>query len=97
MELNPISTKVRGLIDSGLSMEKICVAADLKYNTLKQMFNRNRVSKMVKLSLLKGNLITDQDWIEYEKWFKSEGPKRKKRPKRSKRDDDTEAEFSGVD
>ena len=96
-EFNPITKKIQGLIESGLSREKICVHADITFYSLRQIFLRNRVSKFTMLSFLKSNLITEEDKHDYEKWLRSEkGPetKRKKRAPGTKGNNQPEAELS---
>lgn len=95
-EINPITAKIQKLIDNGLTREKICVASDMSFYAVRQIFLRNRVSKLAKLSLLKANLITEEDVHEYEKWLRSQAgakTKRKKRSQKSERDNQSASEL----
>lgn len=80
--LNPILQKLVDLEATGFSREKICAASDLRFNTLRTCFRRNRVSERIRYKLLESNLITEDEKSEYEKWERQQPPgkpsKRKK-------------------
>ncbi len=79
-ELNPIAKKLRKLIESGqTTLEKICVAADVKYFTLRNIFDRNSVSPMVIKSLKYAGIINDSEIKLYEDFLRQRQEKRKPR------------------
>lgn len=84
-KINPIAEKIRQLIGSGkTTKEKICVAAELKYHTLQNIFTRDTISYMTLKSLKYSGVITERDEIEYQKWVDIHVPpkKRTKKPNR---------------
>src|SRR3990167_6121315 len=84
-KINPIAEKIRQLIGSGkTTKEKICVAAELKYHTLQNIFTRDTISYMTLKSLKYSGVITERDEIEYHKWVDIHVPpkKRTKKPNR---------------
>lgn len=67
--LNPITTKVLHLVNSGkTTKEKICVAADLKYPAFSNIFKRQKISTMVLQALLYAGVITQKDKEDYFHW-----------------------------
>ena len=82
---NPIALKIRQIRDSGkLTLEAICVAADIKYPTLMNIFDRARVSKLTIKSLLYKGIISHSDVEEYESWYQqNKTSKREKQHRRS--------------
>lgn len=82
-QLNPILLKLNHLLDNGISREKVCAASDIRFNTLKQCFHRNRVSERVRLKLLRANIISEEEHNDYERWFREQN--KSKLTKRGKR------------
>ena len=81
-DLNPISIKILALIQAGkTTKEKLCVALDIRYPTLQNLFGRNRASYSMRRALKYGGLITDAEEREYFEWLAKQ-PKstRKKNP-----------------
>lgn len=77
---NPIAEKLMKLIASGkMTKEKICVAADLKYPTLENVFFRKRVSYVSLKSLKFAGIINEQDIMKYNDWLENNTPKRQKK------------------
>ena len=69
---NPIALKLQRLIDSGqTTKEKICVASDLKYPTLENVFFRSTVSYMTLKSLKIADIINDKDVRGYDEWVRN--------------------------
>lgn len=81
--INPIAAKIRELIKRGVTMEKLCVSADLKFNTLKNIFTRKKVSYATIKGLKYANIIDDQDIREYNEWIQA-NPEIKKESDASK-------------
>ena len=78
-QLNPVAIKIRELVKTEqTTLEKICVVADLKYNTLTNIFTRTSVSQMVLKALQHCGIISDKDVIEYRRWFLENGVKGEK-------------------
>lgn len=68
---NPIREFVDELLASGkTTKERICVAADLKYDTFNNMFVRPTVSMMVRKSLLFSGILPKRKYDEYEIWLR---------------------------
>ena len=68
-KINPIAEKLMHLVGSGkTTKEKICVAAELKYHTLQNIFTRPTISYMTLKSLKYCGIITEKDEIEYHRW-----------------------------
>lgn len=81
-KLNPIAEKLLRLVHSGkTTKEKICVAADLKYPTLENVFSRQQVSYATLKSLKFAGIISERDEHEYRKWLLENDPKVRKSKK----------------
>jgi len=73
-ELNPIAAKVRRLIkEQHLTYEKVCVAADVGYSTLMNIFARPKISDMTRRALKYAGIIDEKDEKEYTKWLITKG------------------------
>ena len=79
LEPNPIVRFVTELLQSGkITKEKICVAADLKYPTFDNMFERELVSPLVRKGLHYSGVVPPKIFDEYNVWFETVfKPKRK--------------------
>lgn len=111
LEPNPIVTFLRELLGTGeTTKEKICVACDLKYPTLDNVFLRETVSPFVRRSLFYSGVIPKHVLGAYETWLldyrkaKKDAKKpvgRKGKPRKQgqgiKRDIETKDEPGGSD
>ena len=71
-EFNPISAKVERYLKasrSGVALEELCVFIGVKYKTLRNIFDRNRVSPLVLQALRHKEVITESDEKEYRAWL----------------------------
>jgi len=79
-KVNPIAEKLLRLIYSGkTTKEKICVATDLKYPTLENVFSRPVISYASLKALKWAGIVTERDETEYRKWVETNGAKAKRR------------------
>lgn len=79
-KMNPITEKLWKMIHSGkTTKEKICVASDLKYPTLENVFTRPQISYATMKSLRFAGVISAKDEDEYRRWVLDNDPKNKKR------------------
>jgi len=75
--LNPISKKLKNLVESGkTSYEAICVASDIKYNNFMNIFKRNRISPFIMRSLQLARLVTKDDVDAYKEWQVTSGKRK---------------------
>jgi len=77
--INPIEEKLRRLLLwKKTTKEKICVAADIRYNTLQNVFNPRRVtvSPYVIRSLRLAGIISAKEEREYDYWVQQNIPPR---------------------
>jgi len=72
LKMNPISEKLRQLIATKrTNLEKICVASDLRYNTLNNIFKIQRkfkVSQKIYLALKDAGIINKKEVEAYKEW-----------------------------
>jgi len=67
---NPIADKLNRLIKTGLiTKEKICVKCDVHFETLRNVFFKPKVSEGMLRALKFGEIIDDNDIIEYRRWW----------------------------
>lgn len=70
--ISPIARKIRELVQTEkMTYEKICVACDMKYQTLMNIFSRDKISDFTRKALKYGGLIDEKDEIEQIRWLNS--------------------------
>ena len=73
---NPIREKLDLLIKSGkVTKEKICVAADLKYPTLDNVWKRPRISYYTLRALKDAGIVSKREEQDYLIWLENKGKK----------------------
>jgi len=69
-KISPIAQKMRDIVrETDLNYEKICVAADLKYNNFSNIFTRRAISHTIIEKLLIAGLITEADRRSHYEWI----------------------------
>jgi len=70
-DISPIARKVRALVhnDPRMTLEKICVVCEIKYNSLNNIFSRLRISENIIKSLKYGGIINEQDIDDHYDWL----------------------------
>lgn len=75
---NPIAEKLIAAVESGrTTWEKMCVATDLKYDTLKNIRTRDTISYITRKALKLSGVITEKDERDYEQWIQRHAPPKK--------------------
>jgi hypothetical protein len=66
--MNPVRKRLEELLEAGWSKEEMCVAAELKYPTLDNVFKKPRISYGNMRSLRYCGLISEEDETDYQRW-----------------------------
>jgi hypothetical protein len=88
-KINPVRAKLQVLLESRrFTKEEICVATDIRYPTLENLFWRDTITPRTLNGLVKARIISHEELDEYYQWlsqYNHNHPVKKKRKKRKKR------------